>query len=216
VLRRIRTRVEIEKPVVKRALLRRGTTLVATFPAVLLLITCQAPEPGLEASGSQPATESGTAAAGMAELTGVTVEQWRGEIAGMRGDIVVADLWATWCIPCIERFPHMVEMYEKYRDQGVTFVSVCLDDPGDNQAIEQARRFLAEQQATFPNYLITENTADAFEKLDLMTIPAVFIYGADGTRRYRLTADDPNDQFTDQDVEDAVRELLAENPVADG
>jgi len=128
----------------------------------------------------------------------------------LRGSIVVADMWATWCIPCIERFPHMIEMFHRYEEQGVVFVSVCLDDPGDAEAVAAARRFLAKQRATFANYLISENTADAFEKLDLMTIPAVFVYGPDGSERFRLTADDPNNQFTDADVEDAILTLLAE------
>jgi thiol-disulfide isomerase/thioredoxin len=195
-----------------RILPRRGAALVAALSSALLLIACPAPETGGDAFEARPAPGTVSTTAPMAELIAVTVEEWRREIAGMRGEIVVADLWATWCIPCIERFPHMVEMYREYRDRGVTFVSVCLDDPGDERAIDQARLFLAAQEATFPNYLITENTADAFEKLDLMTIPAVFIYGADGSRRFRLTADDPNNQFTDRDVENAIRELLAESP----
>jgi len=46
-------------------------------------------------------------------------------------------------------------------------------------------------------------------KLDLLGIPAVFIYGPDGSLRYRLTGDDPNNQFTDADVDEAIEELLA-------
>ena len=48
-----------------------------------------------------------------------------------------------------------------------------------------------------------------FVKLDLLGIPAVYVYAPDGERRYRLTADDPYNQFTDEDVEDAIQELLA-------
>ena len=52
--------------------------------------------------------------------------------------------------------------------------------------------------------------ADSFEKLDLLTIPAVFIFDRDGELRYRLTADDPNDQFTERDVEEAILGLLGQ------
>jgi hypothetical protein len=107
----------------------------------------------------------------------------------------------------------MVELSRRYADDGVRFVSTCLDDPGDEQAIAYARNFLDEQQATFDNYLIDENVADSFEKLDLMTIPAVFIYGRDGELSHRLTADDPNNQFTDQDVEQAIEALLRRGSV---
>jgi len=170
------------------------------------MIACAGP-----AADAPPAATGRDAAA--VELRPVTVEEWRIELARLEGRIAVVDMWATWCIPCIERFPHMVELFHRYEAEGVTFVSVCLDDPGDEQAVASARRFLEGQRAVFANYLITENTADAFEKLDLLSIPAVFIYAADGELRYRLTADDPNDQFTDSDVEAAISNLLGELPL---
>lgn len=127
----------------------------------------------------------------------------------MKGQAVVVDMWATWCLPCIERFPHMVELAQKYADQRVRFVSLCLDDRDDEDAIALAQRFLTEQRARFPNFLMDEVVTRAFEKLDLLGIPAVFIYGPDGSLRYRLTGDDPNNQFTDADVDEAIEELLA-------
>ena len=153
-----------------------------------------------EQAADQPAAEpTESAPSSEVELASVSLDQWYQEIDALRGQIVVSDMWATWCIPCIERFPHMVELATRYGDRGVQFVSTSLDDPTDDQAIAYAREFLIEQQATFPNYLISDNVTDTFERLDLMTIPAVFIYDRDGQLRYRLTADDPNNQFTDQD-----------------
>lgn len=146
-------------------------------------------------------------------LVPVTHAEWHQELETFKGDIVVVDMWATWCIPCVERFPRMVEMYDKYHPEGVTFVSVCLDDRDDVQAVEGARQFLVEQNATFPNYLMDENIVDAFEKLDLLGIPAVFIYDRRGELRYRLSGDDPNNQFTDRDVEEAIQTLLREGEV---
>ena len=124
------------------------------------------------------------------------------------GRLVVVDMWATWCPPCIERFPHMVKLHERYAPEGVDFVSLCLDDREDEQAVERARQFLEEQQATFSNYLMDENIIDAFEKLDVLGIPAVFVHDRAGALRYRLTGDDPNDQFTEEDVEKAIAALL--------
>ena len=148
------------------------------------------------------------------ELRTVTLDEWYDEVAAFEGRIVVSDMWATWCIPCIERFPHMVRLSERYAERGVQFISTSLDDPTDEQAIAYAKEFLAEQQATFPNYLIDGNVTDTFEDLDLMTIPAVFIYGRDGELRHRLTADDPNNQFTDEDVENAIEKLLSFDSVS--
>ena len=155
------------------------------------------------------ATASRQAADWQATLVPLTHQAWRQELASMKGQIVVVDMWATWCIPCIERFPHMVELAHTYSDRGVAFVSLCLDDRDDDEAVALAQRFLTEQGAFFANYLMDEVVTQAFEKLDLLGIPAVFIYGPDGELRYRLTGDDPDDQFTDEDVDRAIEELLA-------
>lgn len=142
-------------------------------------------------------------------LTPVTFEQWQQELAALEGRIVVVDMWATWCVPCVERFPKMVELFHEYSPRGVTFVSMCLDDREDADAIAFAREFLDKQKAVFANYLMDEIVTEGFVKLDLLGIPAVYVYAPDGERRYRLTADDPYNQFTDEDVEDAIQELLA-------
>ncbi len=141
-------------------------------------------------------------------LEPVTFEEFQRRLAALRGSIVVVDVWATWCDPCLRRFPRMVEMSRRYRDRGVRFISLSVDNREDRTAVEEARRFLVRQHAAFDNYLLDENILQAFEKLDLLGIPAVFIYDQSGRRRYKLTGDDPNRQFTEQDVEAAVVSLL--------
>ncbi|MBP1598639.1 MAG: resA 13 [Acidobacteria bacterium] len=143
-------------------------------------------------------------------LQPITFEAWQEKLVGARGTITVVDFWASWCAPCLERFPHMVALHERYKESGVRFVSVSLDDRDDKGAIEQARSFLARQNAAFENYLMDENITDAFQKLDLLSIPAVLIYGRDGRLRYKLTGDDPNRQFTNEDVDRAIETLLGE------
>jgi thiol-disulfide isomerase/thioredoxin len=141
-------------------------------------------------------------------LEPLTYDQFQQRLSAWRGRVVVVDVWATWCAPCLERFPRMVEMHRRYRDRGVQFVSLSVDNRDDRQALAEARRFLEQQQATFENYLLDENILQAFEKLDIMGIPAVFVYDRAGRLRRKLTGDDPNRQFTDQDVETALTALL--------
>ncbi len=59
------------------------------------------------------------------ELPGITGEQH--SISDWDGDILAINFWATWCQPCKDEIPEFVELQSKYRDQGVTFVGVAID-----------------------------------------------------------------------------------------
>ena len=143
-------------------------------------------------------------------LQPVRFEQWKRERASLKGQIVVVDVWATWCAPCLEGFPHMVRLYDQYKGRGVTFVSMSVDDREDKQAIEMARQFLRRQNATFRNYLMDENITQAMEKLDVLGIPAVFIYDRSGRLRHNFNGNDPEHQFTQKQVDKALARLAAD------
>jgi len=120
----------------------------------------------------------------------------------------LVDAWSTTCGPCKENFPHLVEMHRKYAKQGLAVISLSLDDPSDKGAVVEAERFLRDKKAAFTNVLLDENFGDGFEKLNINAIPAVFVYGTDGKEVKRFTMDDPNNQFTYQEVEKAIIALL--------
>ncbi len=141
-------------------------------------------------------------------LERIKYAEWQEKLESYPPDVVVVDFWATWCVSCIERFPKMIELYHRYQGRGVRFVSMCLDEYTDKPAIDRAQQFLKKSQATFENYLMDENLMKAFEWLDLIGIPAVIIYDREGNERFRLTGDNPNKQFTDEDIEAAINKLI--------
>lgn len=128
--------------------------------------------------------------------------------ANKEAKFTLVDAWATWCAPCKENFPHLVEMHKKYASKGLAVVSVSLDDPEKPKALEEARKFLKEQGATFLNVVLDESADDAFGKLNIQAIPAVFLFGPDGKEIKRFTLDDVDNQFTYEQVEKEVRARL--------
>jgi thiol-disulfide isomerase/thioredoxin len=142
------------------------------------------------------------------QLVPVSHDQWVRELDALEGRIVVVDNWATWCAPCVERFPAMMEMARAWAPSGVVFVTMSLDDRDDPETLPKVRAFLAGQDARIPNYLMDEIVPDAFEKLGLLGIPAVHVYDRTGKRTHELTGDDPNAQFTEADVDAAIRSLV--------
>jgi peroxiredoxin len=44
-----------------------------------------------------------------------------------RGQIVVLNFWATWCAPCIQEMPSLIEMASKVKDRNITVIGVSID-----------------------------------------------------------------------------------------
>jgi len=49
----------------------------------------------------------------------------------MHGKVVVLNFWATWCAPCVEEMPSLVQMQQKLKDKGVAVVAVSVDVDSD-------------------------------------------------------------------------------------
>jgi thiol-disulfide isomerase/thioredoxin len=70
----------------------------------------------------------------------------------------VVNVWATWCIPCVEEMPDLRSLDESFTDAQVEFIGISLDDaiPGsrdENRA--KAARFLQQKKVTFRNFYYT-------------------------------------------------------------
>lgn len=96
-----------------------------------------------------------------------------------KGKVIVIDLWAEWCAPCMKAFPHLVELHHKYADQGLVAISVCLrtDEPTDKEAV---MKFLKAKKAEFTNVILDEPTELWQEKFHIQGIPAVFVFNREG------------------------------------
>lgn len=60
------------------------------------------------------------------------------EIKNYKGEkVVLLNIWALWCVPCVEEFPMIVELGRKNKDLEVIFVSADFEDE-----FEQVKKFL--------------------------------------------------------------------------
>lgn len=123
-------------------------------------------------------------------------------IAARKGQVVVIDIWADFCIPCKKEFPHFVELHQKYAAAGLACISVSVDDADDR---DRTIKFLKSQNATMTNFLIDES-ADVWQtRLDATVPPNVIVLDRSGRRVKRFSGEEP---FTYQDVEKVVKPLL--------
>lgn len=87
--------------------------------------------PGPRSPAPAPAATRETTASGKPAPTAWTGKTSAGRpvrLKDLRGKVVVMNLWATWCGPCVAEFPHLVELHKAYAGRGVEFVSLSIDE----------------------------------------------------------------------------------------
>jgi thiol-disulfide isomerase/thioredoxin len=91
-------------------------------------------------------------------------------LASLRGRVVLIDFWATWCGPCVASIPHLIELHDKYADQGLVIVG---HTDGSSTNLEG---FIAAKKIP---YLISVG-ADIGDAYGVNGIPQVFVVDPDG------------------------------------
>ncbi len=86
---------------------------------------------------TSPVTVEPIAAAGIAALV-------RNDTAQLR----LINVWATWCVPCVEEFPNLVTLTRQFQNRNFEVITVSIDQPADEP---KALKFLERQHAALPN-----------------------------------------------------------------
>jgi peroxiredoxin len=66
------------------------------------------------------------------------------ELRDFRGRTVILNFWATWCPPCVEEMPSLVQLQKRFKDKNVTVLGVSIDADGDAY-----HRFLKDHNVEF-------------------------------------------------------------------
>jgi len=110
------------------------------------------------------------------EFTLTTLDGSTIALADLRGQAVLVNIWASWCLPCRAEMPAMQTVYEDYASQGFTILAVNATNQ-DSQA--KAAEFVSEHQLTFPILLDIDGQVSRLYQVS--ALPSSFFILPDGT-----------------------------------
>ncbi|MGD9136541.1 MAG: TlpA disulfide reductase family protein [Desulfobacterales bacterium] len=91
-----------------------------------------------------------------------------------KGKIVLVNIWATWCPPCVEEMPSMEKLYQKFKGKNFEILAVSIDETG----AKAVAPFMKKTRLTFPALIDAQGTIKTTYKIT--GIPESFIIDKQG------------------------------------
>ena len=111
----------------------------------------------------------------------------RAALSSHKGQVVVLDFYATWCLPCREQVPHLVEMQRRYGARGLNIIGLNVGGPEDRYAVPQfVEEFGIQYGLGFPDTQMVELFMS-----DNNSIPQTYVFDRSGLLVKRFIGYDP-------------------------
>ncbi|HET7275638.1 MAG TPA: TlpA disulfide reductase family protein [Longimicrobiaceae bacterium] len=96
-------------------------------------------------------------------------------LASLSGEVVLLNVWATWCHPCREEIPVLQQLHEDHADEGLAVIGVSVDARGEEANI---REFAEDYGMTYPVWLDPAERVSAIFRL--LGVPSTFLIDRNG------------------------------------
>lgn len=137
------------------------------------------------------------------DFQGKTLKGKEIDLSSLRGKVVLLDFWASWCPPCREEMPKLVDFYEQHKNSDFQLIAVNIDNKSSNMQHFLDKLF---PMPEFP--IIADNTQKIPALFNIEAMPTTIFIDKKGNIRYR------HDGFKDSYVNDfnsELTQLLKEN-----
>lgn len=123
-------------------------------------------------------------------------------LADFKGKVVVLNVWATWCTPCLKELPTLDKLEEKYAADGLVVLPLSLD----TLPFEQLQGFIAKQKLELP-HLARDKGGDVSRALMTVGLPVTYLIDREGVLRARFSG---NTDWLAKENTRRIEALLAE------
>jgi len=110
-------------------------------------------------------------------------------LADLKGEVVLLNIWATWCKPCRQEIPALETLHQRHRAAGLVVAGVSIDVDDDRAKVAE---FAAALGASYEIWYDGEDRVST--TFLAIGVPASYLIGRDGTLRWRhvgpVTAED--------------------------
>lgn len=154
---------------------RRHAVVPAAAALVLLAVACSGG--GSNGIGDPLGAESMNEPA--PALAGDTLQGRAAALADLRGEVVVVNFWATWCDPCRDEQPELVQLSADYRERGVRFLGV-----NERDDIAKARAWVKEFDVPYPS--IVDEPGSWADDFAFFGLPDTYVIDRAGIIRWAV------------------------------
>lgn len=120
---------------------------------LLFLSACAAPSANAPPAGA-PAADSTKK---LPDFTLSTIDGEQFRLSDHVGkEVIVMSFWATWCMPCLAELPHLEQLYQSEKANGLIVVAISMDEPSTQSEVSPTARRIG---LTMPVVLDTEQRA---------------------------------------------------------
>jgi len=97
-------------------------------------------------------------------------------LASEKGNVVIINLWASWCSPCRTEMPAIERYYQQHRAEGLKVIAISMDDPQDDKEVRSLMT-----RYSFPAASIRDIQMDGYG--EIWRMPMTFIVDRNGILR---------------------------------
>src|SRR5499426_926799 len=194
------------KPFFKVSLLIRAFAV----SCVLLLSVAATPRLGVEDVPELPMPDgSGDTPEMIIDLVPGGDQQKQIKLSSLRGKVVMIDVFLSTCPHCEEHAPHIVELYNQYRDRGFTVLGLATDNKEDKDKLESVKAFVSLAKINYQVGFLTPEVIAYYMDSHDHGVPQMVLFGPDGKMAIRRVG--WNDKVS-KEMRAAIEAQLAKMP----